>query len=414
MDGDEIRHEEALRPGKPTDEQASVFVFTNGCHECRNDAARVEDFFRANGWDIATGLGDASLIVFQGCGVVEQKAEETLNTAEWLRQQYPAKEILVWGCISKTDPDGLRKVYSGPTFGPRQMARFNRYAETVRIEETRSNRLIDHVHARVQSGRRPSLRPYTPWGTPWVSEPCRPWSIRAATGCRGACSYCPIRESRGPLCSKPIDEIIAELHAGLEQGYNRFILLGTDLGCYGMDRDSNLAALLQAIAAIEGDFRLWLRHLNPCHMLTYLDELTSPLLSRIDVLELSPESGSDAVLAAMNRKYTASDFLHLVSRIRALKPKVAIKSQFIVGFPGETEQDFKHTVDLIRQSSIDFPVVFRYSPRPGQMSTRMPNPVPENVVTRRVRRLKLVAARRVVGYGVRCLLNRRHRLWRID
>jgi threonylcarbamoyladenosine tRNA methylthiotransferase MtaB len=407
-------HEEAPQPAKPRGEVHKVVVFTNGCKECRNEAAHVEDFFRANGWGVAADFSDASLIIFQGCGVVQPKAEQTLNTVKWLRQEYPANEILVWGCISVIDPEGLRQVYKGPTFGPRQLESFNRYAETTRIEQICSNRMVDHVHTRIQSGQKPSIRPYAPWGTALVSERCRAWSIQAATGCRGACTYCRIRESRGPLCSKPIDQIIAEFHAGLERGYDRFVLLGTDLGCYGMDRDSNLVALLRAIAAIKSDFRVWVRHLNPRFVLTYLDELTSQLLSRIDILELSAQSGSDDVLAAMNRRYTASDFLHIVSRIRALKPKIAIKGQFMVGFPGETEQDFKRTVDLIRQSSIDFSLVFRYSPAPGRESTQLAAPLPANVVNRRARQLKLVVARRALAYAGRCLLYRRHRLWLVD
>jgi MiaB/RimO family radical SAM methylthiotransferase len=408
------KYEEAAQSVIRRDEGRKVLVFTNGCNECRNEAARVEDFFLANGWDIANDFSAASLIVFQGCGVVQLRAEQTLNTVRWLRQQYPDKEILVWGCVSAIDPEGLKQVYDGPTFGPQQMESFNRYAETTRIEEICSNRMIEHVLTRIESGQKTSIQPYAPWGTTMVSESRRAWSIQAATGCLGACTYCRIRQSRGPLCSKPIDQIIAEFHAGLERGYDRFVLLGTDLGCYGMDRDSNLVELLRAIAAIKSDFGVWVRHLNPRYMITYLDELTSELLSRIDILELSGQSGSDDVLAAMNRGYTASDFLHIVSRIRALKPKIAMKSQLMVGFPGETEEDFKRTVDLIRHSSIDFSLVFRYSPAPDSMSKQIGAPLPTNLVNRRTRQLKLLAARRVLAYAARCLLGQRHRLWIVD
>ena len=406
--------EEVLQAAKVRDKSRKVLVFTNGCAEIRKESAQVEDFFRANGWGIATDFSDASLIVFQGCGVVKPKAEQTLDTVKWLRRQYPEKEILVWGCISAIDPQGLKQVYEGPTFGPRYIENFNQYAETTRIEETCSNRLICNVRTRIQSGLKPSLEQYDPWGTHLVSKRYRAWSIQAAIGCRGACSYCRIRHARGPLCSKPIDRIIAEFHAGLERGYDRFILLGTDLGCYGLDHDTNMVALLQAIAAIKSDFRVWFRHWNPHFVLTYLDELTSQLLSRIDILELSPQSGSDDVLAAMNRGYTASDFLHIVSRIRALKPKVAIRSQFMVGFPGETEEDFERTVMLMRQARVDYHPVFRYSPAPGRASKRMAPPVPSDVIDRRARRLKLMAARRILLYAGRCVLGRRYPLWLVD
>jgi tRNA-2-methylthio-N6-dimethylallyladenosine synthase len=178
-----------------------------------------------------------------------------------------------------------------------------------------------------------------------------------------------------------------------------------------MDRDSSLVDLLRAIAAIESDFRVWIRHLNPRYMVNYLNELTGQLLSRIDIIELSAQSGSDDVLAAMNRGYNSSDFLQIVSRIRALKPKMAIKGQFMVGFPTETEEDFQRTVDLIRDSGLDFSLVFRYSPPPDR--TLKP-PLPANVVNRRTRRLKLVVARRVLMYAGQCLLGRRHRLWLVN
>jgi len=406
--------EEVPQPAKARGKSQKVLVFTNGCAEVRYEAAYVEDFFRANGWGVATDFSDASLIVFEGCGVVKPKAEQTLDTVKWLRQHYPEKEILVWGCISVIDPEGLKQVYDGPTFGPRHIASFNQYAERTRIEETCSNRLIPDVCTRIQSGQKPSLQQYDPRGTRLVSKRYRAWSIQAAIGCRGACSYCRIRHARGPLCSKPIERIIAEFHAGLERGYDRFILLGTDLGCYGLDGDTNMVALLEAIAAIESDFRVWFRHWNPHFVLTYLDELTSHLLSRIDILELSPQSGSDDVLAAMNRRYTAADFLRIVSRIRALNPKVAIRSQFMVGFPGETEEDFGRTVDLMRQASVDYHLVYRYSPAPGWVSKRRALPIHPDVIDRRARQLKLMAAGRILLYAGRCLLGQRRRLWLVD
>lgn len=411
MDPNVTRHEEMREPVNIGDEGRKVLVFTNGCSECRNEAARVEDFFQANGWRTATDFGNADLIVLQGCGVVQPRASQTLDIVKWLRQQYPEKEILVWGCISVIDPEGLKKLYDGPTFGPQHMENFNQYAEKTRIDEICSNRMIEHVNSKIRSGQKPSIRHYAPRGTALVSDSCNAWCVQAATGCRGACTFCRIRESRGPLRSKPIDRIVAEFHAGLERGYDRFVLLGTDLGCYGMDCGASLVELLRAIAAIESEFRVWIRHLNPRYMVNYLDELTGQLLSRIDIIELSAQSGSDDVLAAMNRGYTSSDFLHIVSRIRALKPKMAIKGQFMVGFPTETEEDFQRTVDLIRDSSIDFSLVFRYSPSPDRT---LKSPLPSNVVNRRTRRLKLLVFRRVLVYAGKCLLGRRDRLWLVD
>jgi tRNA A37 methylthiotransferase MiaB len=235
--------------------------------------------------------------------------------------------------------------------------------------------------------------------------------IRCATGCVCNCTYCLIRKARAGLRSKPLDQILAEFDDGLRKSYRHFHLVGTDLGCYGFDQGSSLVELLRHIARRKEDFRLSVSHVNPRQLKDFVDDFDPATMARVARLQISPQSGSDRMLDRMKRGYTSDDFRRITSRIRSVAPRVAIESQFIVGYPDETEDDFRQTVNLLKTAAIDRPAIFPFSPEPGGERDIAGDGHRERTVVGRLRAAHRLATFRTYVYYARCLLGSRYRPW---
>ena len=211
-------------------------------------------------------------------------------------------------------------------------------------------------------------------------------SLRIAWGCASDCAYCAIRVAAGPLRSKPIEAILAEFDAGLAEGFKRFEMIAGDVGCWGRDLGSDIAELLSRVFEREGDYRLIIDDLNPRWLILNQDALV-PLLAantgRIETLMLPVQSGSDAVLAAMRRGYSADELLDCLTRLRAAADGLHLVTHVLVGFPGEGEPEFEHTRALLRRVRFDRVDVYPYADRPHASAADLPGKVPEALVTAR-------------------------------
>ena len=163
-----------------------------------------------------------------------------------------------------------------------------------------------------------------------------------------------------------------EFHKGLKNGFRRFSLMGTDLGSYGSDIDCSLVDLLTELTKLEGPFKISLRNVNPQYLINNLN-LFIPILrsGKLRYIETAAESGSNRILRLMNRKYTKEDYVNCITALRSAYPKIIIRTQLIVGFPTETEQEFLETMKLLDEVIVDYAEVYRYSERPGTISERI-------------------------------------------
>ncbi|MCL5611491.1 MAG: radical SAM protein [Chloroflexi bacterium] len=200
----------------------------------------------------------------------------------------------------------------------------------------------------------------------------------------GNCVYCSVKISRGRVKSKPIDAIVQEFRSGLAQGYNDFALFGTDLGDYGRDIDKDLIDLLETLTSQVGRFRLRLRNVNPRWLIPMADRFGKLLeTGKIAYLLTPVESASNRILDLMNRGYHIEEFVNAVSAIRKKCPQIFLKSQVMVGFPGETEDDFAKSIALMRLGLFDYFDVYTYTDRPRTFAAGFPDHLANDVLRKR-------------------------------
>ena len=217
--------------------------------------------------------------------------------------------------------------------------------------------------------------------------------IKICSGCSNSCSYCAVKLSRGAVKSKSIVHIRQELLAGLEAGFEEFALIGTDLGSYGKDIQTDLISLLESLNSIDAVFQIKLRNVHPRYYINKLQPFIDVLKhGKIKYMESAVQSGSNRMLHDMNRGYEIEDFIHAIQSIKSALPDFKLRSQLIVGFPGETETDFQASVQLLKKVQFDYIEVYKYSPRPGTVAMTMPDQVSRRKLNKRAFALTAVAA----------------------
>ncbi len=377
-----------------------VFVATDGCPENRIDSARMQECFKGNGWTPASDYRDADLILFNACAHTEDTEELSIRIIEEIqRSKKHGARLVVCGCLSKINEKRLREIYDGITFGSDEIEHLAEVVETETPPETvRANYLIPlrgkwrvpnlrnrvgaaflvkTMYLVVMALRHPhseAINVYNP----------QVFCIKVSTGCLNACSFCGIRLSRGKLRSKPASEVIEEFKDGLSKGFKEFALIGTDLGAYGIDLGADLAQLLAEITGIEGDYKLKLRNIQPKYLAKMLPELEEVFKTgKISYFGAALESGSDRILKMMRRGYTTEEFKNAILTLKALSPGTKIRTQVIVGFPTETDPDFRETLSVLAEIDFDFVEVYLFQARPETEAAKIQGHVSNRVARKR-------------------------------
>lgn len=371
-------------------------------------------------YQVVSDCAEADLIIFLGCSVTQDKEDLSLQIAKALNlSKRPDAEILVAGCISKIRPE-LKNTDPRHQAILEQLHRIARFenspdlvtnippvefwkgSEAILGPEVARAFVCDYVRQTHKDAR-----PLIPWELSSTAirlitryrrlidpelnfDSNKTFCIKVSTGCAGNCSYCSIKLARGDVISKPIPDIVEEFRRGRAQGYRDFALLGTDLGDYGKDRGEDLMQLLESLVREEGDFILRLRNVNPRCLIPSAARLGKLLQSGKINYILSPvQSGSDRILDLMGRGYHVGDYLEAVRTLRKAYPRLFLKTQLIVGFPGETDGDFEKTKVLLKNAVFDYVDVYAFTPRPMTRAASFPDRVPDPVIMKRYRGLAL-------------------------
>ena len=403
------------------------FVFNTGCVRRGLDSIRIHDFLAGNGWVSTPRIGDADLVVVTTCGAVRDNEERSLNAIrEAQRRKSEDARLVVAGCLPKIRPERIEAL--GPcTFIPTgELHRFDELvgarvpiasvpeANTLAQNRDIYNfviayrlfRKLRNSASMTELFKRLSLRPgflrlfallsridYALEGLTRLRLPQRIvpyYSISISEGCLGNCSYCCIKLATGFQRSKPIETVVEEVREGLRKGHRHIQLVAEDTGCYGIDIGTALPDLLEAVLAVEGDYRLILIDCNPRWLIRYRERLI-PLFERhqdrIQELFFPIQSGSDAVLLRMRRHYGAGPLREALLEVRRRAPRVRLRTTVIVGFPGETEEDFQASLRLVDEVGFFEVTLNKYEDRPGAHSAGLDGHLPQEVVDRRGRDL---------------------------
>jgi tRNA-2-methylthio-N6-dimethylallyladenosine synthase len=399
-------------------------LWTEGCQMNSSDSRRVAGALEALGYLPAARPDQADVIVLNTC-VVRQSAEDKaygrLTSLRPLKQRNPQVVINLMGClVGRREPDGLRRrfpfvdVFSPPS-DPRPLVRFLLRERPVHASAETIAALESAAAEESPSGisRFPFL---FPGGS--ASSPQATAFVPIVLGCSHACTYCVIPYRRGGERSRPETEILNEIREWVANGAREVTLLGQIIDRYGKDTDGpDLPALLRKVHAVGGLERIRFLTSHPNWMTDELLETAAALPKVCEQIEVPLQAGDDVVLERMQRGYTADDYRRLIDRIRKAIPGASIATDVIVGFPGETNEQFQHTFNLLAELQLDTAHLARYSPRPETYSARnFPDDVPAEEKMRRFRVLEelqeRIAAEKnapLLGNSIEVLVEGKHK-----
>ncbi len=380
-----------------------VFVKTYGCQMNVYDSGRMMDVLRPAGFVSAAAPEEADLIILNTCHIREKAAEKVyseLGRLRMLKDERRARgretAIAVAGCVAQAEGEAIiaRAPVVDFIFGPQSTA------------------ALPSLVARLDAGERgmvetdfPAEDKFDAISGKAAAAPSVPVSAFLAVqeGCDKFCAFCVVPYTRGAEYSRPAERILREARLLVEKGAREITLLGQNVNAYhgeGPDgQDWPLARLLEELAKIEGLARLRFTTSHPNDM---DDDLIAAFANNeklMPYLHLPVQSGSDRILKAMNRKHTAADYLRLVEKIRAARPDIALSGDFIVGFPGETEEDFAATLALVEEARYAQAYSFKYSARPGTPAAEDAGQVDEEVKTERLARLQELLSRQQEAFN---------------
>ncbi len=362
-------------------------IWTEGCQMNVADSQRVASALERLGYQSTPEAEQADVIVMNTC-VVRQSAEDKaygrLSSLRPLKERRPELVINLMGCLVGVKPNPKLEarfpyvdVFSPPS-DPGPLLAFLTQDETHKLEQTETEQRFSEMDNEI-------ILPAPDRGQ-LVSA-----HVPIVYGCSHACTYCIIPYRRGIERSRPLPEILSDVHSLVAQGVREVTLLGQIVDRYGKDvpEGPNLAGLLHMLHDIQGLERIRFLTSHPNWMTDELLATVAELPKVCPHIEVPCQAGDDEVLANMRRGYTADDYRRLIEKIRARIPGVSIATDVIVGFPGETDEQFQHTYDLLAELKLDVAHLARYSSRPGTVATRrMEDNVPEAEKMRRFRLLE--------------------------
>ncbi len=367
-----------------------LYIKTFGCQMNEYDSDKMADVLAAGeGLTPTDDPADADVILFNTCSVREKAQEKVfhdLGRVRQLKHKNPQLIIGVGGCVASQEGAAIvrRAPFVDVVFGPQTL-----------------HRLPQLIAARRASGR-----PQVDIAFPEIEKfdhlpPARIDGVSAFVsimeGCSKYCSFCVVPYTRGEEVSRPFDDVLTEVAELALQGVKEVTLLGQNVNAYrapleGETDGADFALLLDYVADIPGIERIRYTTSHPREFTPRLIEAHARIPRLVNHVHLPVQSGSDRVLAAMKRGYTALEYKSIIRRLRAVRPDICISSDFIVGFPGETEHDFEQTMQLIEEVGFDDSFSFVYSPRPGTPAADLPDDTPQAVKLERLQRLQALIA----------------------
>jgi len=385
----------------------NLFIKTFGCQMNEYDSARIADLLReSHGLTLTADPSRADVLLINTCSVREKAQEKVFSLLgqwrEWKRQR-PELLIGVGGCVASQEGAALRRRAAcvDIVFGPQTLHRLPRLLD--RVRKTRKP-AIDISFPEIE--KFDCLPPPRGGVTAWVS---------IMEGCSKYCSFCVVPYTRGEEFSRPLDDVLAEIAALAEQGTREVTLLGQNVNAYRGRMHgggtADLACLIEYLASLDGIGRIRYTTSHPIEMSDRLIDAYTRTPQLASHLHLPVQSGSDRILSRMKRGYTAMEYKSWIRRLRQARPGIGISSDFSVGFPVETEEDFAATLRLVEEVGFDQSFSFLYSRRPGTPAASLANEVPAEVKKRRLRALQelidrqaLEIARSMVGGTCRVLV----------
>ena len=400
------------------------YIFNTGCIRRGLDSIRIYNYLITNKWVFTREISSADLVIVTTCGAVQEKEDGSLHAIETVnKKRSKSSKLVVTGCLTKINPSKIHKIGAFEFVPTGNYNNFDKLLNSkiafesvpesntitdntdilnyvlayrlfrnsgfwVNIFNKFSNHriflkssiilsdIINFVESTIRLTKPQKIVPY--------------YNINIADGCMGVCTFCAIKTATGPLRSKPIEKIIDEFKTGLNNGYKFIQLVSEDTGCYGMDIGTTVINLLKRIFEIEGDYKLILIDFNPRWLIKYYDELLPVFIEnqdRIKEIFIPVQSGSNKILKLMKRHCDIEEVRHKLKDLNKKVPKIKIRTTIIVGFPGEIDDDFNKSKELVQDVNFFEVTLNKYEDRPNTPSSKMENKIPKNIINNRIKEL---------------------------
>ncbi len=334
-----------------------VWIKTYGCKVNQYEGQVLKENLEKEGYSVVSGLEEADRVIVNTCVVTERAEKEGIR---FIRKAVAVeKEVLATGCLARLP------------FLPSAILS-ERGCKVKKIEE-----ILEDFASPLKS-------------ISYFAGHSRAF-LKVEDGCDRRCTYCLVSRIRGAVQSKPVEEVLSEIERLADSGYREVVLCGINLGLYGQDQNSDLASLIRRIIdypTLPGDLRLRLSSLEPDLLTEFLIDLIASQTRMVPHLHLPLQSGSERILKKMGRPYSVGAYLNLIELLRTKIPNLILTTDLMVGFPGETEDDFEETLKVVGKVQFDRVHIFRYSKRPGTPAAEMENQIPEMVKVQRAHLLR--------------------------
>jgi tRNA-2-methylthio-N6-dimethylallyladenosine synthase len=362
-----------------------LYIETFGCQMNEYDSAKMRDVLQASdGYEITADPAQADVLLLNTCSIREKAQEKVFSELGRLRpykEKRPGVMIGVGGCVASQEGEALQKraPFVDIVFGPQTLHRLPQLLDAARAS-----------HGQVMDISFPEIEKFDALPEP-RAEGVKAF-VSVMEGCSKYCSFCVVPYTRGEEVSRPLDDVVAEITALAGQGVREVNLLGQNVNAYqGEMADGDIAdfaLLLYYVAAIDGIDRIRYTTSHPIEFSDSLIEAYAEIPQLVDHLHLPVQSGSDRILSLMKRGHQREYYIDKIRRLREVRPNISLSSDFIIGFPGETDEDFEQTMDLIETLGFDHSFSFIYSARPGTPAADMEDGVSIEIKRARLARLQ--------------------------
>ena len=389
---------------------SKIFIQTHGCQMNEYDSAKMLDVLNASdGMELTDNAEEADVLLLNTCSIREKAQEKVFHQlGRWrkLKEKRPDIVIGVGGCVASQEGKALhdRAPVVDVVFGPQTL---HRLPELVAKAKTEKKFVIDTTF--------PEIEKFDCLPEPRAEGVSAFVSIME--GCSKYCTFCVVPYTRGEEISRPFDDIIGEIAELAEQGVREVNLLGQNVNSYRGEMHNgdiaDLAMLIHYVAAVEGIDRIRYTTSHPVEFSDSLIQAYAEVPELVDHLHLPVQSGSDRILAAMKRGHMAIEYKQKIRKLREVRPNISLSSDFIIGFPGETDKDYEDTMNLIEEIGFDKSFSFIYSARPGTPAASMEDNVPMAVkktrlyrLQQRITEMEQVISQKMVGTKANVLVER--------
>ncbi|MGA3290267.1 MAG: radical SAM protein [Candidatus Bathyarchaeia archaeon] len=380
-----------------------IYVTTDGCEVGQLYSKYVNQFFLKSNSEIinTSDATKADLLIFYACGLTEKQEEKSIRLIAALKSKMkPSARFVVWGCLSKQNPESLKKNFDGPLIGPSDMYAFEEILKQA-LNVTKCSSTLEIPDAnlpiteKLDSGTSPNKLSYLRYVLSraiFFNSQTPTFYVRVAEGCTAHCTYCSEHLVWGKVKSKPIEKVISEFKDGLQKGYRLFELCAEDFGAYGVDIGLNACDLLKRLIDLSDDanYRIIICELSPGYLKNMFANFDKIFASeKISRLGVQVESGSNRILKLMGRQYKAAEWRNMMLYINRKYPRINLATHFMVGFPTETEEDFKATMRLL-----NFPLflknvtIYKFSANPHVPAAKLSGQIPKRVIEMRAEKLQ--------------------------